>query len=209
MAQQEGEPFVHPLAVVDAGARIGAGTKVWHFTHVLGGATIGRDCVIGQGCCIAATARIGDGCKLQNGISVYDGVVLEAQVFCGPHMVFTNVVNPRAFVVRKDEYRETRVQRGASIGAGAVIVCGVTIGAYAFVGAGAVVTKDVKPYALVYGNPARRHGWVSREGHKLALDDSGTAVCPAGVRYRLEGEDLIPQMPSEHPDPARSEEASA
>lgn len=182
--------FVHPSSVVDEGADIGAGSKIWHFCHIFGGAKIGRNCVVGQGCSIAKTVVIGDGCKLQNGISVYDGVVLEDDVFCGPHMVFTNVINPRAFVERKEEYRPTRVCRGASIGAGAVVVCGVTIGAYAFIGAGAVVTKDVKPYALVYGNPAKQRGWVSREGDKLDFDDGGRATSAAGTTYIMKDGNL-------------------
>lgn len=179
------EYFVHPTSVVDDGAVIGEGSKVWHFCHVFTGAKIGRNCVVGQGCSIASKVVIGDGCKLQNGISVYDCVTLEDDVFCGPHMIFTNVNNPRAFIERKDEYRETRVRKGASIGAGAIIVCGVTVGKYAFIGAGAVVTKDVPDYALVYGNPARLRGWVSREGDKLNFADGETATSPAGDVYRL------------------------
>lgn len=177
--------YIHPSSVVDDGVQIGAGSKIWHFCHVFGGARIGARCGIGQGCSIASTVVIGDRCKLQNGISVYDGVILEDGVFCGPHMVFTNVFNPRAFIERKDEYRPTRVCRGASIGAGAVIVCGVTIGAYAFIGAGAVVTRDVPPFALVYGNPARVKGWVNREGEPLAFDGEGMAVSKGSGRYRL------------------------
>lgn len=185
MAEQKQTPFIHPSSVVDDGAAIGPGTKIWHFCHIFSGARVGRNCVVGQGCSIAGSVVIGDGCKLQNGISVYDGVVLEDNVFCGPHMVFTNVINPRAFVERKDEYRETRVCEGASIGAGAIIVCGVTVGACAFVGAGAVVTKNVPAHALVYGNPARQHGWVSREGDKLDFGGGDTATSSAGDRYVL------------------------
>ena len=139
--------FVHPSSVVEEGATIGEGTKLWHFCHVFGGAKIGKNCVIGQGCSIAARAVLGHGVKLQNGVSVYDGVVLEDDVFCGPHMVFTNVVNPRAFIQRKDEFRPTRICRGATLGAAAVIICGHTVGMYAMVGAGAVVTRDVPPFA--------------------------------------------------------------
>lgn len=185
MSKEPTSFFAHPSSVVDDGARIGQGTKIWHFCHVFGGATIGERCVIGQGCSIASDVVIGNGCKIQNGISVYDRVVIEDDVFCGPHMVFTNVLTPRAFIERKDEYRQTRVCKGASIGAGAVIVCGVTIGAYAFVGAGAVVTKNVPAYGLVYGNPARQHGWVSREGEPLVFDETNRAVSLSGTQYVL------------------------
>lgn len=176
--------FVHPSSCVDPGAEIGEGSKIWHFCHVFKGAKIGRRCVVGQGCSIASTVVIGDGVKIQNGVSLYDGVVLEDGVFCGPHMIFTNVINPRAFIERKSEYRPTRVCRGATIGAGAVVVCGVTIGQYALIGAGSVVTRDVEPYALVYGSPARRRGWVGRSGNKLNFDGDA-AVDGDGVRYRL------------------------
>jgi len=171
--------------VVDAGAQIGAGTKIWHFCHVSVGARIGRDCVFGQGCYVAPTARVGDRVKVQNGVSLYDGVILEDEVFCGPHMIFTNVVNPRAFIERKSEYQPTRVGRGATIGAGAVLLCGHSIGEYAFIGAGAVVTRDVLPYALVYGNPARACGWMGRDGIRLKFDASGRAVGGDGAAYRL------------------------
>jgi UDP-2-acetamido-3-amino-2,3-dideoxy-glucuronate N-acetyltransferase len=177
--------FVHPSAVVDAGAEIGSGTRIWHFCHIFAGARIGKNCVVGQGCSVAATVRIGDGVKLQNGISVYDGVVIEDEVFCGPHMVFTNVINPRAFIERKSEFQATRVCRGATIGAGAVVLCGTTIGRCAFVGAGAVVTKDVLPFALVYGNPARQHGWVGKCGTPLHFDETSRAVGEDGTCYVL------------------------
>ncbi len=178
--------FAHPTSVIDDNAIIGENTKIWHFCHVFANARIGSNCVIGQGCSIAARAVIGNGCKLQNGISVYDGVILEDDVFCGPHMIFTNVINPRAFIVRRDEFRQTLVKRGASIGAGAIIVCGHTIGRYAFVGAGAVVTRDVPDFALVFGNPARQHGWVGKSGNRLAFDDKGRAVDLDGKVYFLE-----------------------
>lgn len=179
----------HPSAIVDDGAEIGDGTRIWHFSHVCGGAQIGRNVSIGQNVFVAATAAIGDGCKVQNNVSVYDGVVLEEDVFCGPSAVFTNVHNPRAHVGRKDEYRPTRVRRGATLGANCTIVCGVTIGEYAFVGAGAVVTADVPDYALVAGVPARRIAWMSRHGERLDLpvDGDGEAACPAtGERYQLQ-----------------------
>ncbi len=162
--------FIHESSYVDDGAQLGDGTKVWHFSHVMPGAVIGCDCVLGQNVNIGGGARIGDRVKIQNNVSVYDNVILQDDVFCGPSCVFTNVVNPRAFVERKDEYRQTVVQRGASIGANATIVCGVTLGEYCFVGAGSTVTKDVPAYALVAGVPARQLGWVSREGIVLNMD---------------------------------------
>ena len=181
------ETFVHPTSIVDDGARVGRGTKIWHFCHVCSGAVIGSSCVLGQGCYVAGSAVIGNGVKIQNGVSVYDRVTLEDDVFCGPHMVFTNVINPRAFISRKDEYRSTRICRGATIGAGAVIVCGHTVGQCAFVGAGAVVTGDVPGYALVVGNPARQRGWVDREGNRLTFDESGRGTGTDGTVYRLSG----------------------
>ena len=162
--------FIHESSYVDDGAQLGDGTKVWHFSHVMPGAVIGCDCVLGQNVNIGGGARIGDRVKIQNNVSVYDNVILQDDVFCGPSCVFTNVVNPRAFVERKNEYRQTVVQRGASIGANATIVCGVTLGEYCFVGAGSTVTKDVPAYALVAGVPARQLGWVSREGIVLNMD---------------------------------------
>jgi UDP-2-acetamido-3-amino-2,3-dideoxy-glucuronate N-acetyltransferase len=175
-----GAAFVHPSAVVDAGARLGDGTKVWHFCHVMAGAVIGRDCVLGQNVFVAAGVRVGDGCRIQNNVSLYAGVTLEAHVFCGPSLVFTNVINPRSEVARKDEFRPTLVRRGATLGANATIVCGVTLGEYCFIGAGAVVTRDVPAYALVTGNPARRRGSVCRCGVKL----DATCACPGcGARY--------------------------
>jgi UDP-2-acetamido-3-amino-2,3-dideoxy-glucuronate N-acetyltransferase len=178
--------FVHPSSYVDEPCVIGEGTKIWHFSHVMKDVVIGRGCNIGQNVLVASGVRIGDDCKIQNNVSLYTGVVLEDHVFCGPSMVFTNVVNPRSEVVRKSEYRQTLVKRGASIGANATILCGLTIGAYAFVGAGAVVTRDVPDFALVVGNPARRTGWMCRCGIKLALAGE-TARCSAcGTGYRLQ-----------------------
>lgn len=174
--------WAHPSAFVDPGAEIGEGTKIWHFCHVMAGARIGRRCVLGQNVFVAARAVIGDGCKIQNNVSLYDDVVLEDEVFVAPSAVFTNVVNPRAFIERKHEYRKTVVGRGASIGANATVVCGHDIGAYAFVGAGAVVTKHVPAYALVTGVPARQVGWVCRCGVRLPAGDR--PLCPAcGLRY--------------------------
>ena len=183
MVEEDQDYFVHPSAYVDEGARVGAGTKIWHFSHVMPGATIGRQCVIGQNVNIASRAVVGNNVKIQNNVSVYDGVVLEDDVFCGPSMVFTNVVTPRSHVVRKHEYQRTLVKRGATLGANATILCGVTIGEYAFVGAGSVVTKDVPPHGLVYGSPARLRGWTCRCGVKLAFDAGAAACASCGDRY--------------------------
>lgn len=173
--------FIHPSAVVDADVAIGESTRVWHFCHLMTGAQIGARCVFGQNVMIGPGAVIGNGVKIQNNVSVYTGVTLEDDVFCGPSMVFTNVPNPRAFIERKDEFRPTLVRRGATIGANATVICGVTVGTYAMVGAGAVVTRDVPDHALVLGNPARRVGWVGRTGVRL----DGDHVCPqTGERYR-------------------------
>jgi UDP-2-acetamido-3-amino-2,3-dideoxy-glucuronate N-acetyltransferase len=179
--------FVHESSFVDQPCSIGAGTKIWHFCHVMKDSEIGRDCSIGQNVLVSSRVKIGDGCKIQNNVSLYTGVILEDHVFCGPSMVFTNVVNPRSEVSRKDEYKATLVRKGASIGANATIVCGVTIGRFAFVGAGAVVTRDVPDFALVVGNPARRTGWMCRCGVKLPLRDAGAHCEACGARYRLGG----------------------
>ena len=186
-------PQVHPSAIVDDGAQLGAGTRVWHFAHICSGARIGENCSLGQGVFVGHQVVIGNRVKIQNQVSVYDGVTLEDEVFCGPSMVFTNVVNPRAAVERKHEYRPTLVKRGATLGANCTIVCGATIGAYAFVAAGAVVRSDVPDHALVAGVPAKPIGWMSRHGHRLNLPlrlPSGvaalTATCPVqGDAYRL------------------------
>ena len=179
--------FVHESAIIDEGCTIGCGTKIWHFSHIMSGCTIGRDCNIGQNVVVSPQVVLGNNVKVQNNVSIYTGVQCEDDVFLGPSMVFTNVINPRSAIARKDQYRPTIVQRGASIGANATIVCGHTIGRYALIGAGAVVTKDVKPYALVIGNPARQTGWVSEYGHKLKFDSNNIAVYPeSGQRYKLE-----------------------
>jgi UDP-2-acetamido-3-amino-2,3-dideoxy-glucuronate N-acetyltransferase len=183
----------HPTAVIDDGAEIGDGTRIWHWVHVSAGARIGPGCSLGQNVYVGSRVAIGANCKIQNNVSVYDNVTLEDDVFCGPSMVFTNVINPRSHVSRKQEYRDTLVRRGATLGANCTIVCGVTIGEYAFIGAGAVVTRDVKPYALVTGVPAQQVGWMSAHGERLDLPLSGaaTAVCSAtGARYRLEHDRL-------------------
>jgi len=179
---------VHPSAIVDAGAQLGDGTRVWHFVHVSAGARIGAGCSLGQGVYVGNDVAIGSNVKIQNNVSVYDAVTLEDDVFCGPSMVFTNVLNPRSAVVRKHEYRRTLVRRGATLGANCTIVCGTTIGRHAFVGAGAVVTHDVPDFALVAGVPARQIGWMSRHGERLELPlaGEGDAVCPAtGESYVL------------------------
>ncbi|HRD85979.1 MAG TPA: acyltransferase [Rubrivivax sp.] len=186
--------IVDPTAIVDEGARLGEGTRVWHFAHVCAGARIGAGCSLGQGVFVGNDVIIGDRVKVQNHVSVYDAVTLEDEVFCGPSMVFTNVLNPRAAVPRKSEYRRTRVRRGATLGANCTIVCGVTVGAHAFVGAGAVVSRDVPDYALVVGVPARRIGWMSPHGERLDLPASGQGevACPAtGQTFRLQGDILI------------------
>jgi UDP-2-acetamido-3-amino-2,3-dideoxy-glucuronate N-acetyltransferase len=178
--------YIHPTAVVDKGAQVGAGTLIWHFSHLSAQCVVGKGCVIGQNVFIDNNVRVGNGVKIQNNVSVYNGVIVEDEVFLGPSCVFTNVVNPRAFVERKHEFRQTIVCRGATVGANATIVCGSTIGQYALVGAGSVVTKDVAPFALVYGNPAVQQGWVSRMGYRLHFDSQEEAICPGnGERYVL------------------------
>jgi len=182
MPSADGGTFVrHESAYVDQGAQVGSGTRIWHFSHIMAGAKIGKNCSLGQNVNVGSRAVLGNGVKVQNNVSIYDDVVIEDDVFCGPSMVFTNVINPRAFIERKQEYKKTIVRRGASIGANATIVCGVTLGAYCFVGAGSVVTKDVPDYSLVYGSPARQHGWVCTCGVKL----TEAMICPeCGKTYR-------------------------
>lgn len=176
----------HPTAVIDAGCSIGDGTRIWHFSHIMPGAVIGENCNIGQNVVVSPGVVLGRNVKVQNNVSIYTGVICEDDVFLGPSMVFTNVINPRSAVNRRDQYARTLVGRGASIGANATIVCGHDIGAFAFIGAGAVVTKTVPAYALVVGNPARQTGWMSEYGHKLKFDANGEATCPeSGQRYQL------------------------
>lgn len=182
--------FVHESSFVDDGATIGSGTKIWHFCHVLPGAQIGSGCSLGQNVNIGGKAVLGDNVRVQNNVSIYDDVIIEDDVFCGPSCVFTNVVNPRAFVSRKHEYRLTRIKTGASIGANATIVCGVTLGEYCFIGAGAVVTKDVPKYALMVGTPARQKGWVCKCGIPLRSEDLRCNVCD--VKYQQNSEGLSP-----------------
>ncbi len=178
--------FADPTAVIDEGAIIHDGVKIWHFSHIMKGCTIGKDCNIGQNVVVSPKVVLGENVRIQNNVSIYEGVICEDDVFLGPSMVFTNVINPRSAVSRKSEYKTTLVKKGASIGANATIVCGNEIGAYAFIGAGAVVTKPVPAYALVIGNPARQTGWISEFGHKLIFDKNNIAVCPeSNQEYEL------------------------
>ena len=179
--------FIHPTAVVDEGCAIGSGVKIWHFCHLMPGCIIGENCNIGQNVVISPKVILGKNVRVQNNVSIYEGVICEDDVFLGPSMVLTNVINPRSAVSRKNEYKTTLIKKGASIGANATIVCGNTIGEYAFIGAGAVVTKDVPAFALIVGNPGRQTGWMSEYGHKLKFDDHKRAVCEeSGQEYILE-----------------------
>ncbi len=187
---------IHPTAIVDEGAQLGSGTRVWHWAHICAGAKIGEGVSLGQNVFVGNKVVIGDKCKIQNNVSVYDNVTLEEGVFCGPSMVFTNVYNPRSLIDRKNEYRNTLVKKGATLGANCTIVCGITIGEYAFVGAGAVINKDVKPYALMMGIPARQVGWMSEYGERMDLPVKGNGqyVCPhTGMIYQLVSDQLIIQ----------------
>ena len=184
--------FAHETAVIDDGCTIGNGTRIWHFTHIMKDSVIGENCNLGQNVVVSPDVRLGMNVKVQNNVSIYTGVICEDDVFLGPSMVFTNIINPRSAVVRKDEYMTTIVRKGASIGANSTIICGIEIGRFAFVGAGAVVNKDVEPYSLVVGAPARHVGWMSEYGHRLHFDEEGIAVCPESKeKYRLEDGQVI------------------
>lgn len=191
--------FVHPTAVVDEGCRIGKGTKVWHFCHIMQDSIIGENCNLGQNVVISPKVVLGKNVRVQNNVSVYEGVICEDDVFLGPSVVFTNVINPRSAISRRHEYMKTLVRKGATIGANATVICGNEIGEYAFVGAGAVITKPVLPYALVAGNPARQMGWISEYGHRLHFDDKGKALCPeSGDEYHLEQGRVFKKTGAEH-----------
>jgi UDP-2-acetamido-3-amino-2,3-dideoxy-glucuronate N-acetyltransferase len=181
------EYSAHETAVIDEGCKIGKGSKIWHFSHIMNGCEIGENCNIGQNVVISPQVKLGKNVKVQNNVSIYTGVICEDDVFLGPSMVFTNIINPRSAVNRKNQYIATLVEKGATIGANSTIVCGNKIGRFSFIGAGAVITKEVKPYALVVGNPAKQTGWMSEFGHKLTFGSDGIAICPeSGERYRLE-----------------------
>ncbi|MFH0865951.1 MAG: DapH/DapD/GlmU-related protein [Bacteroidota bacterium] len=186
--------FAHETAVIDEGCKIGKGTKIWHFTHIMPGSVIGENCNIGQNVVISPEVVLGNNVKIQNNVSVYTGVICEDDVFLGPSMVFTNIVNPRSAIIRKHEYVKTVVKKGASIGANATIVCGHDIGEFAFIGAGAVVTKNVPSYALVVGNPAKQTGWMSEFGHRLHFDEKGIAVCPESKEKYLLKENKVSKL---------------
>ncbi|MBT3751724.1 MAG: N-acetyltransferase [Bacteroidetes bacterium] len=187
--------FAHETAIIDEGCQIGKGTKIWHFTHIMSGCIIGENCNFGQNVVVSPAVVLGNNVKVQNNVSIYTGVICEEDVFLGPSMVFTNVVNPRSAVNRRGDYVKTIVGKGASIGANATIVCGHNIGAFSFIGAGAVVTKEVPAYALVVGNPARQTGWMSEYGHKLLFDEHGIAICPeSNEKYTLENGKVTKQI---------------
>jgi UDP-2-acetamido-3-amino-2,3-dideoxy-glucuronate N-acetyltransferase len=178
--------FAHDTAVVDDNCNIGEGTKIWHFSHIMSNCTIGKNCSFGQNVVVSPDVVLGNNVKVQNNVSIYTGVICEDDVFLGPSMVFTNVINPRSAIIRRDEFKKTLVKKGASIGANATIICGNTIGEYSLIGAGSVVTKEILPYALVVGNPSKQIGWVSEYGHRLNFDESGIAICPESKeKYRL------------------------
>jgi UDP-2-acetamido-3-amino-2,3-dideoxy-glucuronate N-acetyltransferase len=184
-------PFIHHTAIIDEGANIGSGTKIWHFCHLMPTAVVGENCIIGQNVYLDNEVTIGNGVKIQNNVSLYNGVVIEDDVFIGPSVVFTNVINPRSFIERKNEFKKTLIKRGATLGANATILCGISIGEYSMVGAGSAVTKNVKSFALVYGNPAKQEGWVSKNGYRLIFNEQGMASCPqTGDKYVLHEEQV-------------------
>lgn len=184
--------YAHESGYIDANVTIGHGTKIWHFSHILSGSTIGKNCSFGQNCVVGPKVTIGNGVKVQNNVSVYEGVEIEDDVFLGPSMVFTNVINPRAFIVRREEFKKTLLKKGCSVGANATIICGVSIGEYALIGSGAVVNKDVKPYALMVGVPARQIGWVSRAGNTLVFDENDEAIDTFdGTRYQRLNDTIV------------------
>lgn len=186
------EFFCHPTTVIDEDCSIGEGTKIWHFSHLLKGAVIGKNCVLGQNVMLGSKVVLGDNVHVQNNVSVYEGVTCEEDVFIGPSVVFTNVINPRSAISRKNEFRPTLIRKGATIGANATIICGIEIGSYAFIGAGAVITKTVLPYALVIGNPGRQTGWMSECGYKLKFNDQLEAICPqSGQKYLLSNHTVL------------------
>jgi UDP-2-acetamido-3-amino-2,3-dideoxy-glucuronate N-acetyltransferase len=189
---KEKKYFAHETAVIDTPCKIGAGTKIWHFSHVMSNSIIGESCNIGQNVVVSPKVVLGNNVKVQNNVSIYTGVICEENVFLGPSMVFTNIINPRSAIVRKDQYQNTLVKKGASIGANATIICGNEIGEYALVGAGAVVSKSIKPYALVVGNPSKQIGWVSEYGHRLQFDNENRATCSeSGEKYRLKENKVV------------------
>jgi UDP-2-acetamido-3-amino-2,3-dideoxy-glucuronate N-acetyltransferase len=195
----EKEYFAHESSYIDEGCKIGKGTKIWHFTHIMNGCVIGENCNLGQNVVVSPEVILGCNVKVQNNVSIYTGVICEDDVFLGPSMVFTNVINPRSHVLRKDQYKPTHVRRGASIGANATIVCGHEIGEFAFIGAGSVVTKDVPAYALIVGNPGRHAGWMSEYGHRLNFDERGIATCPESLQqYELKNNGTVIKLDNTH-----------
>ncbi len=183
--------YAHETAVIDDGCKIGKGCRIWHFSHIMPGAILGENCNLGQNVLVSTDVVLGNNVKVQNNVSIYTGVICEDDVFLGPSMVFTNIANPRSAVIRKDQYVKTLVQKGATIGANATIICGNTLGAYCFIGAGAVVTRDVPPYALILGNPGKQVGWMSEYGHRLHFDRNSQAICPeSGEKYEMQNETL-------------------
>jgi UDP-2-acetamido-3-amino-2,3-dideoxy-glucuronate N-acetyltransferase len=186
--------FAHETAVIDDGCQIGKGTKIWHFSHIMSGCIIGERCNIGQNVVVSSGVILGQNVKVQNNVSIYTGVICEDDVFLGPSMVFTNITNPRSAIIRRDKYEKTLVEKGATIGANATIVCGNNIGKFAFIGAGSVVTKNVPSYALVFGNPARQTGWMSEYGHKLSFDKNGMAICPESKEKYILKNNLVKKL---------------